>query len=283
MVWEAATGRPVLAFGHGPSSGSSDVPKPLRALAFTSGQTFASASEDGTVKTWRVEGDWSSWRTLEPIADRALALDFDPFGSLLAVGAGEPSRSGEVTVWETGKGLLIHRLDRLHSDSVCGVAFSPDGSRLATASADRFLKVVDVSNGAELRSFEGHNHHVLAVAWSPDGQQIATGGADGALKLWDDQTGESVRSSPPLTRPITSIRWSRGSSNPRIAGACGDRKVRLWNPSNLGTDLTLAGADAYLDAVALSADRSRVAAGGDDGVLFLWDGQSGRLIRTLEP
>ncbi len=160
MVWEADSGHKVIAFGH---VGEQPVakPQPLRAVSFLDEGTFVSASDDHTLKTWTFEGSWSLWKTLGPHADRVLALDFNPDGTLLAAGAGEPTRSGEVTVWETGKGLLVHRLDHLHSDAVFGLRFSPDGQRLATASADRFLKVVDVTDGKELRSFEGHNHHVL--------------------------------------------------------------------------------------------------------------------------
>jgi WD40 repeat protein len=283
MLWEADTGRKVVAFAQGRAAAGRG-PSPVGALTFLGPETLATAGADGGLKTWRVTGSWSSWRTLGPIADRALALDFDRFGGLLAVGAGAPTRSGEVTVWETGKGTLVRRLDRLHSDTVCGLAFSPDGSRLATASADRFLKVVEVATGVEGRSFEGHGHHVLAVAWSPDGKQLASGGADGLLKLWDAQTGEPGRSSQPLGTPITALRWSHlGSGRELIAGSCGDRTVRLWNPANLRVDHSLSAAGGFLDAVALSADRTRTASGGTEGVLYLWDSDSEALIRKFEP
>ena len=83
---------------------------------------------------------------------RVLALDFSPDGGLLAAGGGEPSRSGEVKVWEVGKGLLGRSLPALHSDTVFALRFSPDGTKLATASADKFLKVTNVADGKLVRS-----------------------------------------------------------------------------------------------------------------------------------
>ena len=109
---------------------------------------------------------------------RVLALDFSPDGGLLAAGGGEPSRSGEVKVWEVGKGMLGRSLPALHSDTVFSLRFSPDGTKLATASADKFLKVSSVADGKLLRSYEGHTHHVLAVDWRSDGKELVSEGAD---------------------------------------------------------------------------------------------------------
>jgi WD40 repeat protein len=282
VVWEAATGRKVLAFGHGTPKDKSPL-APVRAVAFFADGAFVSASGDGTLKTWAFSGSWSKWKTLGPHPYRVLALDFNPDGTLLAAGAGEPSRGGEVAIWETGKGLLIHRLEGLHSDSVLGVRFSPDGTKLATASADKFLKVVDVTSGRELRSMEGHNHHVLAVDWSGDGKQVVTGGADNVLKIWDAESGEPVRTTTAVGKQISAVRWSRNTGTQVVAGACGDSDVRLWNPANGRVTRTLQGPDDFVYGVALSADRSRVAAGGSDGILYLWNGDKGDVIRTFPP
>ena len=68
-----------------------------------------------------------------------------------------------------------------------------------------------------------------------------------------------------------------------VAGASGDETVRFWNPPTTADVVrTFAGPSDYVFGVAASADGSRVAAGGADGVLFLWNGENGQVIRKIE-
>ncbi|MEO6810866.1 MAG: c-type cytochrome domain-containing protein, partial [Isosphaeraceae bacterium] len=167
-VWEVESGQGVIAFGH--NAPNNQAIQPIQAIAFLNNGTLVSGSADKTLKTWTFSGAWSESKPLGPHAFRVLTLDFNPDGTLLATGGGEPSRSGEVKIWEVGKGILAKTLpDSLHSDTVFGVRFSPDGSKLATCAADKFLKVTDVASGKVLKTFEGHTHHVLAVDWRDNG------------------------------------------------------------------------------------------------------------------
>ena len=274
-VWDVATRRGVVAFGQ-PTTSPGRV---ARAMFLDDGRVATVVGT--TMKIWKFEGSWSDATTLGPHAFRVLAIDFSPDGKLIATGGGEPSRSGEVMIWEAATGKLLRRLDTLHSDTVFALKFSPDGSKLATASADKFLKVINVSEGKELKSFEGHTNHVLTVDWRADGKQLATGGADNVIKVWDFESGEGLRTLNPSTKQITSIRWVPGK--PMVVGASGDTNVRVWNPDNGTIPRTFAGPTDYVFAVAASVDGGRVAAGGADGVLFLWNGVNGQSIRKLSP
>ena len=278
-VWETATGLGVIAFGHTAAGGAAI--QPLQKVAFSGAESLVSASADGTLKTWSFTGTWSLHRTLGPHVFRVLALDFSPDGGLLATGGGEPSRSGEIKMWEVGKGLLGRSLPSLHSDTVFSVRFSPDGGKLATASADKFLKVTNVADGKLLRSYEGHTQHVLAVDWRSDGKELVTGGADSVLKVWDFASGDQLRTLQAAGKQVTSVRWIAGK--PEVVGASGDSQVRIWNPDNGGIARGFGGSGDYLFSVAASADGSRIAAGGADGVLFIWNGQNGQVIQRLEP
>lgn len=277
-VWEVATGQGVIAFGHGGADGS--PLKPLRKVIVPAAGRIVSASADKTVKTWSFDGAWSERKPLGPHADRVLALDFNADGTLLAAGGGEPSRSGEVKLWEVGKGMLVRTSDSLHSDTVFSLRFSPDGSKLATAGADKFLKVSRVSDGKEIRSFEGHTQHVMAVDWKGDGKQLVTGGADNVLKVWDAESGEQLRTLTSAGKQVTAVRWVPTKS--QVAAASGDKVVRIWNPEG-GVLRTFSGPSDYVFAVATSADGERVAAGGADGVLFVWNGKDGKVLRKIEP
>jgi WD40 repeat protein len=73
---------------------------------------------------------------------------------------------------------------RGHSDPVHGVAFSPDGKRLATASWDRTAKVWDAESGKELLTLRGHLDNVFGVAFSPDGKRLATASGDQTVQAY---------------------------------------------------------------------------------------------------
>src|SRR5258708_4879721 len=74
---------------------------------------------------------------------------------------------------------------RGHSASVNAVAWSPDGTRIASGSADFSVQLWDAANGGHALTYRGHADHVNTVAWSPDGKRIASGGDDDTAHGWD--------------------------------------------------------------------------------------------------
>jgi len=278
-VWDAASGLGVIAFGHS-APGNGPI-QPIQRVAFTGEGALLSASVDKTLKSWTFEGSWGERKPLGPHVFRVLAIDFSPDGTLVATGGGDPSRSGEVKVWEVGKGMLVRSFDALHSDTVFGLRFSPDGTKIASVAADKFLKVSRLVGGVEMRSFEGHTHHVLSVDWKADGKQLVTGGADNVLKVWDFESGEQLKTLQTAAKQVTAVRWLPGK--PQVVGASGDKLVRFWNADSGAIERTFAGPSDYVFGAAVSADGSMVVAGGADSVLFLWNGADAKVLRKLEP
>jgi WD40 repeat protein len=162
----------------------------------------AAAESDKTIKVWDVETGHERLTLRADIAP--LAMEFSPDGRRLAVVGSGPIRREKITeenvrihfggkgaVWEIATGRVVFDVPG-QKDQIVAVAFSPDGSRLATSSWDGTIKVVDASDGKELHHLGGHTSYVVSVAFSPDGRRLASGSFDQTIKLWDVATGQEV-------------------------------------------------------------------------------------------
>ncbi len=139
---------------------------PLSAVAFTGEKVVAIGDKGASVcdlaTEWKLERTIGSPDADSLLADRVTALDFSPDGKTLAIGSGEPSRSGQIVLFDLATPASQRWPSKEpHSDTVNCLAFSPDGQQLASCAADRFVKLWNVADGKLVRSFEGHTHHVL--------------------------------------------------------------------------------------------------------------------------
>jgi WD40 repeat protein len=278
-TWDAETGAPVAAFaGHA---------GPIRAAAFVGPESLVSVDAQGTAIQWETNPAWMLERTLGSIedpailADRVLGLDFSDDGTLLAAGGGVPSRSGQVKVFNTADGSVVLDLPEAHLDSVFAVAISPDGKRLASAGADKYLRTFDLTNGQQLRRFEGHTNYVLGVAWKSDGQLLVSAGADSTMKVWNPDTADQFRTIEGFGKAVTCVRFIGDTEF--IIAACGDKLVRQFNANNGGQIIGPFDAQSYLHCVDATPTRQLVVSGGQDGFLRIWDGTNNQMKQTLGP
>lgn len=259
---------------------------PVESLAYTNSGNLLAASADRSAILWDTDPRWPLVRTIGNTADpstfidRVIALDFSPEGKLLATGGGYPSRSGELKIWDVASGALVRSVPDAHSDTICALRFSPDGKFIATGATDRTMKVFDVSSGKLLKTFEGHAHHVLGVAWRDDGMQLASASADVTAKIWDFASGEQQRTIEAFSKEVTAIAYV-GTSH-RVMTTCGDRYVRMFNADNGNQDRIYFGATDFLYSLGLTPDGSLVAAGGQDGILRVWNVDSTKLLHSFD-
>ncbi len=161
------------------------------------------------------------------------------------------------------------------SAGVSGIAFSPDGTRIAAGSLDGTVRVWEVASRRPIFTLTSASKRVNSVAFSADGSRLIAGGQDNVVRWWDMSTGAEL---PPLTGPTASVNGVAFSPVGLIAAAASDdSRVYVWD---LAADpgavwITLRGHTSYVTSVAFSPDGTRIAAGGADRTIRVWTFASG--------
>lgn len=295
QLWSGTDGQPLEALAAHKAA--------VSAVAFGQDGVLISGSADKTAVAWNTAPTWKLIArlgtpkdkpldlTMSPFVARILSLSFSRDGKLLATGGGDPSRSGELFIWDVAKQTMVREIKDAHSDTILGLQFNWDGTQILSGSSDKFAKIHDVATGRKIRSFEGHTHHVLDVAWQADGSAIVTGGADNVIKIWNAKTGEQRRTVGGYNKQVTSVQFI--GTNDNIVACSGDAKVNMHRIRNGQRFRGFSGASDYVYASAAarsaaavvksaSTGASVVVAGGEDGVLRIWNGTA-QTIKNFDP
>ena len=177
----------------------------------------------------------------------------------------------------TQSGLPEGATARLGKGSINEIAYSPDGTRLAVASAIG-IWLYDAQSGQELNLLIGHTDSVNSVSFSPDGQTLASGGALG-IALWDVPTGSEKQRLTEHTGWVNSVSFSPDGQT--LASGSSDETVRLWDVPTGSEKQILTEHTDSVNSVSFSPDGQTLASGSYDETVRLWDVVTGSEKQTL--
>jgi RNA polymerase sigma factor (sigma-70 family) len=191
--------------------------------------------------------------------DLVKALAYAPDGRRLV----SSSNDGSACLWDARTGRQLRVLCR-EEKPVSGVAFSPDGSGVAIATAGKTM-VFDAATGEQRLRFDARAGAYPPVAYSPDGRLLATAGDNGTVCLGRAADGVMVRT---MTDGQGEIGAMAFSPDGRLLAVCHKEKLRLWDVAT-GKQMEPLEGEPYAYLLAFSPDGEILAAGGYE-TITLW-------------
>ncbi|RSH91464.1 hypothetical protein EHS25_009763 [Saitozyma podzolica] len=218
------------------------------------GQVLFSASLDGTVRAYDLVR-YRNFRTFtSPTPVQFCSLAVDPSGEVVCAGSID---SFEIYMWSVQTGKLLDVLSG-HTAPVAGLAFSPSGDQLASASWDRSVRLWSVFGRARTSEPITVSSEATALAFRPDGKEICAATLDGQLSFIDVAEGQ-----------ISSvIEGRRDISGGRKAE---DRTTAANNPSS-----------KHFNSVTYTADGACVLAGGSSKYVVIYDRAEGVMVKKFQ-
>jgi len=189
-------------------------------------QYLVSGSDDGTLKFWdsRKKVAIDTYQSNYQVT----AVSFTDTAEQLISGGID----NEINIWDVRKKAVLYRM-RGHTDTVTGMALSPDGSYLLTTAMDNTVRIWDVRPFAPtercVKIFQGNQHtfekNLLRVAWSPDGSKVAAGSGDRFVYIWDTTSRRVLYKLPGHAGSVNEVHFH--PREPIIVSGSSDKKAYL--------------------------------------------------------
>lgn len=300
-IWKTSTGQSVCVLtGH---------TRAINDCVFSpNGCLIVSAGSDHTLRVWNVSSG-ESLLTLEGHTDRVIECKFSLDGNYIT----SISEDETIRVWEAATGKQVRTTINQNADTSSFFpkedqsghpkwakkmsfakstsAFSPDGRFVATASADRWLRIWDTATGKLLHQLEGHSDFITSCAFSPDGLYVLSASWDKTLVQWELNSGRFMCMFHGHSDIVNACAFSPDGRT--IVSASDDMTLQLWDASAEGMTFQLwddsprkmlsihQGHRFSVKACAFSPDGQFIISGSEDGRLRMWNTGTGN--KVLKP
>jgi WD40 repeat protein len=259
-IMDSHTGQILLALPDPDNQG--------RGLAFSpDGTRLVTSGSDNVAHVW----DLLTGKELLALKGASAPVDrviYSPDGTRIAT----MDRNHEARLWDAVSGQKLFSMHTYDGDiqesQNVGVAFNPDGSRLATA-GQRFVKIWNTFTGREVLTLPVEAGLLgYTVSFSPDGKHLAVGFRSAPPSVWDVATGQKLFDMYGHTGSVRHIAYSPDGT--RIATASTDGTTRLWDAATGSEQFSLAGQASVVTGLAFSPDGTRLATTSRDGTVRVY-------------
>jgi WD40 repeat protein len=174
----------------------------------------------------------------------------------------------------------LHRQLRGHSGQVNVAAYSPDGTRVLTASDDGTARIWDAASGAEIAVFRANAGKIVSAVFAPDGGRVAVAAEDGTARIWDGSSGRGPVILKGHKQSLRSVAFD--PEGKRVVTASLDSTARIWDVES-GTELAvLTGHTDPVNSAVFSASGRRVVTSSWDSTARVWDASDGSEVAVLK-
>ena len=256
-IWDFMNGERLLTLSGHPIS---------FVYAFSAdGKRLASKSPDGTISLWDATSGEEVWMLPAKFVGMVIP---SPDGTDVAVAYDIGSDPGAVEIWDAKSNKLLRSLTG-HTSGVWGLAYSPDGTRIASGDNTGTVKVWDVETGELLFTLEhSTNSKIRALAFSRDGKYLASGTQNGTGKVWDTANGQLLLTLTGHTSTLKDFAFSPDGAQLATAGY--DGTVRVWDARSGQEVQAFYGDSAGFWTVAYTPDGKRLVAATDKGTIHTY-------------
>lgn len=252
----------------------SRLPERIHGLAFTDSNTLAVAAgtpgKSGEVLLCRIDSTEPP-RLLARLSDVATCLALNTSRTIIGVGGADNA----IHIFSLPDGN--ERVMQQHADWVTALAFSKDGSKLASASRDRTSRIFDVKTGDLLETYAEHLQPLYSVAFSDDGKTVFSGGREKKIHSWQTHEAKKNGEFPTLEGDVLSM-CVTGS---QLFAAGGEKEIHIFNAGDRKQIRMLSGHSDWIYALAWHEDSKRLASGSFNGEIRIWDAQKGEATTSF--
>lgn len=166
-----------------------------------------------------------------------------------------------------------------HSGFISSVQFSPDDSRVVTASDDNTAKIWDAQNGRLLVELKGHVKKINTAKFSPDGTKLVTASSDSTIILWEVESGKILHELEGHSNEVTWAEFSPDGS--KIVSASLDNTLKIWSMATGETAMTIPEDNAQFHSVQFSKNGEQLITTSYNGAPSIWNVQNGKKLINL--